>query len=188
MEAFKGLLMFWTLFSVLECFATIKVSMLGLAHNWALGDSVSITQLPKPQSLHVRTPGATTRHHIMAVHKFGKQVDNGSGHIWDLYTSSHIVLTFWFLLWGDTRCDAGACKMKVIGPPWNWLAHAEHIKYNWSGNNSFVELALIGYKKSFTSLVIGRRLWSRWLLRVHRLAWIVNNINIKHNHVWEHQT
>jgi hypothetical protein len=51
-----------------------------------------------------------------------------------------------------------------------------------------VELALIGYKKSFTSLVIGRRLWSRWLLRVHRLAWIVNNINIKHNHVWEHQT
>jgi microsomal dipeptidase-like Zn-dependent dipeptidase len=41
MEAF-GLLIFWTLFSTLECFATIKVRMLGLAHNWALGDSVSI--------------------------------------------------------------------------------------------------------------------------------------------------
>jgi hypothetical protein len=40
MEAFIGLLIFWTLFSILECFATIKVSMLGLAHNRALGNSI----------------------------------------------------------------------------------------------------------------------------------------------------
>jgi hypothetical protein len=40
MEAFIGLLFFWKLFSILECFATIKVSLLGLAHNGALGTSI----------------------------------------------------------------------------------------------------------------------------------------------------